>query len=325
MSQLSNFPSVNKLASPLVRSLVEQADSLRLEILKFDNGTTVIDAGINAIGGLAAGRRIGEICLGGLGRINIRATTNLYDNWSWSVDVHTSHPVISCLASQYAGWNLSNGNFNALGSGPGRAIGSKETLFDEIGYRDKADDTCLVIESDVIPPETIAEQVSEQCKIKPDQLTLIITPTTSLSGSIQIVSRVLETALHKIHTLRYPLDKVIDGAGSAPICPPSKHSMTAMSRTNDAILFAGQVHLFIDDNDQVLEDLANKLPSSSSKDYGRPFGEIFKDVNFDFYKIDPMMFSPARVSITSLISGNTFHAGEINKELLEQSFSNQCG
>jgi methenyltetrahydromethanopterin cyclohydrolase len=323
-----NLPSVNNSSTPLVRALIENADSLRLGLIKLENGTTVVDAGINAAGGLEAGRKIAGICLGGLGTVKLRASSN-FDKWSWHVDVHTSHPVISCLASQYAGWSLSHGTgkqaFNALGSGPGRAMGSKEELFDELRYRDHADSTCIVIEADSLPPVEIADKISQQCGINSDRLTLIITPTSSLSGCVQVVARVLETALHKAHALKFPLDQIMDGAGSAPVCPPSRDFMTAMSRTNDAILFAGQVHLFVKAMDAEAGELAKRLPSSDSKDYGKPFGSIFKDVNYDFYKIDPMLFSPARVAVTSLITGNTFHAGKIDWALLDKSFSHQCG
>ena len=115
MAQNHDYPSVNKLAEPLVRSLKENIDALRLSVTRLENGTAIVDAGINAPGGLEAGCRIAEICMGGLGNVTLRATTNLIDNWSWYVDVHSSHSVIACLASQYAGWNLSNGDFNALG------------------------------------------------------------------------------------------------------------------------------------------------------------------------------------------------------------------
>ena len=322
MAQNHDYPSVNKLAEPLVRSLKENIDSLRLSVNRLENGTAIVDAGINAQGGLEAGCRIAEICMGGLGNVTLRATTNLIDNWSWYVDVHSSHSVIACLASQYAGWNLSNGDFNALGSGPGRAMGSKEPLFEELGYRDKTDTACLVIESDVMPPIEVAENIAEHCDISPNKLTLIMTPTSSLSGCVQIVSRVLETALHKVHALDFDVMKVTDGAGSAPLCPPSPDFMTAMGRTNDAILFAGQVHLYVDANNSDTEQLANQLPSSTSKDYGRPFSEIFKEVNYDFYKIDPLLFSPAKVSVTSIKTGKTFHAGKLDKDLLDKSFSN---
>jgi len=328
MQEKNILPSVNQLSTPLVQSLVEHAGELRLTVMQLDNGTTVVDAGIRTAGGLEAGRRIAEICLGGLGSVKLRASTN-YDNWSWHVDVHTSYPVIACLASQYAGWSLSHTKgkhtFQALGSGPGRAMGSNEELFNELHYRDRAERACIVIEADQMPPVEIADKISHQCGIAPDQLTLIMTPTSSLSGSVQVVARVLETALHKAHALGFPLESIIDGAGSAPLCPPARDFLTAMSRTNDAILFAGQVHLFVQAEDSAAEDLARKLPSSASRDYGKPFGTIFKDVNYDFYKIDPMLFSPARVSVTSLLTGKTFHAGKIDKLLLDKSFQNQCG
>lgn len=330
MSKLnnSNSPSVNSLSTPIVQSLIDNAVALRLDVTKMHNGTTVIDAGIKVLGGLEAGRLISEICLGGLGTVKLRASSN-FESWSWHVDVHTSHPVLSCLASQYAGWSLVHGEgkgaFNALGSGPGRAMGSKEELFSELDYRDQADAACLIIEADTIPPIEIADKVAWMCDLPADKLTLIITPTSSLCGSVQVVARVLETALHKIHALGFDLSKVVDGAGSAPICPPGVDFLTAMSRTNDAILFAGQVHLFLQTGDKEAKELANNLPSSASNDYGKPFGEVFKDVEYDFYKIDPMLFSPARVAVTAMDTGHTFHAGKIDLSLLDKSFSNKCG
>ena len=323
MSQNSNL-SLNKLTKPLVENLITNADSLRLEVSNLNDGTCIIDAGINAKGGIEAGRLIAEICMGGLGVVKLRASTN-FKNWSWHVDVHSSNPVMACLASQYAGWSLSHGKgkgaFNALGSGPARTLGSNESLFDELGYRDSTNSTCIVIEVDKIPPTEVTTKIAEMCKIPNDALTVILTPTSSLAGAVQIISRVLETSLHKAHELHFPLEKIIDGSGSAPLCPPSNDFLTAMSRTNDAILFAGQIQLFVEANDEDTKDLANALPSSASKDYGKPFGEIFKDVEYDFYKIDPMLFSPARVSVSSLRTGHTFHAGKIDIELLEKSFS----
>lgn len=319
-----DLPSLNKLSSPLVEKLIDTAAALRLKITTLDNGTTVVDAGIDAPGGIEAGRIIAEICMGGLGQVKFRASTN-YEKWSWHVDVHSSNPVLSCLASQYAGWSLSHGEgkgaFNALGSGPGRAIGSKEELFDELGYRDSHDEAALVIEVDKLPPQELADEIAGRCGISPDKLTLILTPTSSLAGAVQIVGRVLETSLHKAHALGFELNQIIDGSGSTPLCPPSPDFLTAMSRTNDSILFAGQVHLFVDSESDDAEELANKLPSSASSDYGQPFGDIFKAVEYDFYKIDPMLFSPARVAVSSLKSGKTFHAGKIDLALLDKSFS----
>ncbi|MEX2515344.1 MAG: methenyltetrahydromethanopterin cyclohydrolase [Gammaproteobacteria bacterium] len=316
-------PSINTLTAPLVESLVKNADSLRVAVSKLDNGTRIVDAGINVPGGMEAGRLIAEICMGGLGRVNIRSSAT-FKRWAWQLDVHSAEPVIACLGSQYAGWSLSHGKgkgaFNALGSGPARALGSKEELFDELKYRDKADSGALVIEADQVPPVEIADKIAELSDIKPENLTLILTPTSSLAGAVQVVGRVLETALHKAHALHFPLEKIIDGAGCAPMCPPSADFLTAMSRTNDAILFAGQVQLYVDADDDDARELAENLPSSASKDYGKPFGEIFKAVEYDFYKIDPLLFSPARVTVSVLKSGHSFHAGSLDEPLLDRSF-----
>jgi methenyltetrahydromethanopterin cyclohydrolase len=65
--------------------------------------------------------------------------------------------------------------------------------------------------------------------------------------------------------------------------------------------------------------LAEKLPSRASPDYGRPFAEIFKRVNGDFYAIDPMLFSPAKITVTTLETGESFHSGEIDLGLLDAS------
>jgi len=326
--QSQERPSVNAQSAPLLQALIADRDRLRLSMSWLDQRAAIIDAGISVPGGLEAGRRIAEICLGGLGTVRLRASTN-FEHWSWHVDVHSTDPVLACLGSQYAGWSLSHGEgkgaFRALGSGPARAVGSSEDLFEELGYRDRAENTCLVIETDRMPPREIAQKVAEKCGLYEENITFILTPTSSLAGCVQIVARVLETAIHKAHALKFPLGRIIDGAGSAPICPPAPGFLTAMSRTNDAILFGGQVHLYVDAEDDAAESLARNLPSSACGDYGRPFAEIFKAAGFDFYKVDPMLFSPARVTVSSVRSGRSFHAGHTDPALLQESFGRNWG
>jgi methenyltetrahydromethanopterin cyclohydrolase len=195
-----------------------------------------------------------------------------------------------------------------------------EELYKELDYRDNADQTVLVIENDAVPPIEIIEKVAAACGVEPTQLTIIVTPTSSLAGAVQVVGRVLEVALHKAHALHFPLDHIVDGSGSAPICPPHPNFVKAMGRTNDAILFAGQVQLYVKGSDADAEALAQQLPSSTSKDYGKPFAEIFKAYEYDFFKIDAMLFSPARVIVTAVESGNSFRAGQLDHALLDQSF-----
>ncbi len=314
--------SINALTEPLLEALIADAGVLRLGIERLANGTVVVDAGIKAVGGIEAGRRIAEICLGGLGRVRLRAGG--FANWPWQLEVSTSTPVIACLASQYAGWSLKHGDgkdaFQALGSGPARALGSKEELYRELGYRDRAQSGCLVLEVAAAPPVALADHIAKSCDIAPERLTLILTPTTSLAGSVQVVARSLEVALHKAHTLHFPLATIVDGMASAPVCPPAPQALTAMGRTNDAILFGGQAQLFVDCGDHEAAELAERMPSSCSRDYGKPFAQIFKDYNYNFYDIDPMLFSPALVTVTCLKSGRSYHAGRLDEHLLESSF-----
>ena len=312
--------SVNELAKPLVQQLIDKCDALRVKVGKYSNGATYIDAGIDCVGGLEAGRIIGEICMGGLGNITLYHATAISD-WPLSLHVHTSHPVLACLASQYAGWSLSHEKFHALGSGPGRAVALKEPLFEKLGYKDESDTATFVLEVDQQPPIELIDKVAETCNLAPSALTFIFTPTSSIAGNMQVVARVLEVAMHKIHELGFPLDKVLDGSASAPLSPPIPDFVKAMGRTNDAILFAGRVQLFVSGDDAAAEKLAQELPSSASRDYGEPFAQIFKDYEYDFFKVDPMLFSPASVMVSAIESGKTFRGGKLDPVLLEKSFS----
>ena len=238
--------------------------------------------------------------------------------------MHTSNPVLACLGSQYAGWSLNYGEgkqrFSALGSGPGRALARKEPLFEELGYADTHSAATLVLEVDRFPPLELADKIARDCGVTPDALTLIVTPTHSLAGTIQVVARVLEVALHKAHELGFPLHAIIDGAGSAPVPPPAGDFLTAMGRTNDAILFGGVVQLYVSGADDLAEELTRQLPSGTSRDYGKPFAEVFRSYDYDFFKVDPMLFSPACVLVTALDSGRTYRAGKIDETLLSRSF-----
>ena len=315
--------SVNEKSQILVKDLIDNHNYYRVNIEKGHNGCTIIDAGINSLGNMEAGRVISEICLGGLGRVHILNTMQNAD-WPLTVHVNTNDPVIACLGSQYAGWSLSSkedgSKFNALGSGPARSLALKEPLFKDIKYSDKASSTCLVMEVDSFPPNDVIEKISNDAKVDAKNLTIIITPTSSIVGNIQVVSRVLEVALHKAHELKFPMNEIIEGFGSSPIPPTSPDFLTAMGRTNDAIIFAGITQLYVNTSDDNANELCLKMPSSTSNDYGKPFADIFKDYEYDFFKIDANLFSPSKVIISNMKTGNTFISGKIDNDLMKKSF-----
>lgn len=313
-------PSVNGLAAPLVDALIGSATTLRLGLARSARGATLIDAGIDRRGGLEAGRRIAEICMGGLGTVTL-----VPGEGTTQVHVHSADPVLACLASQYAGWSIAEGDgrdaFRALASGPGRALARREALFDQLGYADRADRAVFVLEVERPPPATVIEKVARDCGLDVERIAFILTPTRSLAGTVQIVARVLEVALHKAHTLGFPLAAIVDGAGWAPLPPPAPDFVTAMGRTNDAILFGGHTTLFVDTTDDAARTLADALPASASRDYGKPFARIFKDYGYDFYKIDPLLFAPAEVRVCNLGTGAVFEAGRRDLDRLRESFA----
>jgi methenyltetrahydromethanopterin cyclohydrolase len=313
-------PSVNRLVRPLVDALVADAAGLRVGVARSAAGTLIIDAGIAAPGGIEAGRRIAEICLGGLGRVALTPAPSEGPS-ATVIGVHAADPVLACLGSQYAGWRLQEGQFFAMASGPGRARAQKEELFAELAYRDEAAETAtFVLEADWAPPDALIERVAAICALGADRLAFILTPTTSLAGAVQIAARSLEVGLHKAHGLKFPLDRIRDGVGSAPLPPPSPNFVAAMGRTNDAILYGGRLALFVDGPEAEAQRLADALPSSASRDYGRPFAEIFEAYGRDFYKIDPLLFSPGLVEVTSLETGRSFRRGRLDGALLARSF-----
>ncbi|WP_019903814.1 methenyltetrahydromethanopterin cyclohydrolase [Methylobacterium sp. 77] len=320
---LRTTPSLNALSNPLVEKLVADAEALRLSVTT-ENGARMVDAGATVRGSIEAGRRIAEICLGGLGTVSI-VPTGPIASWPYSVVVHSADPVLACLGSQYAGWSLADetgdSGFFALGSGPGRAVSVVEDLYKELGYRDSARQTALVLEAASGPPASVIAKVAEACNLSADALTFIYAPTQSLAGSTQVVARVLEVALHKAHTVGFDLHKIVDGIGSAPLSPQHPDFIQAMGRTNDAIIYGGRVQLFVEADEADAKQLAEQLPSTTSADHGAPFADIFSRVNGDFYKIDGALFSPAEVIVTSVTTGKSFRGGRLMPDLVEASFT----
>lgn len=312
--------SVNRGAWPLFETFLRDADVLRVGVSDGPNGERLVDAGATHAGGVAAGLRMAQICMGGLGSAHVVSDTTIM-RWPLTITARSSQPVIACLASQLAGWQLTHDQFFALGSGPARALARKEALFSDLSYTDQADSAVLVLESAKPPPPPLLTRIAADCGVAPGRLGIVFAPTQSLAGSVQVVARVLEVALHKAHALHFPLDRILDGFGAAPLSPPHPDFVTAMGRTNDAIIFGGRVHLFVSGTANDAADLARALPASASRDYGQPFAEIFRAAKGDFYAIDPMLFSPAVVSVTAVEAGETFRAGQLAPDLLDRSFA----
>ncbi len=311
--------SLNQRAHELADRLVAESDALRIAVRTLPGGTRLVDSGSAVPGGLEAGRRFAEITMGGLGSVGF-APVVLDGRWMPGLTVVTDHPALACLGAQYAGWRIDRDGYFAMASGPGRALIRAEELYDDLDVDERASTAVLCLEARDEPPEALAAYVAERAGVAPGELTLLFAPTASLAGGIQIAARIVETALHKLHEVDFDVRRVVSGFGSCPLPPVARTDAEAIGRTNDAILYGGQVELTVAAADDELEALVGRLPASASRDYGEPFGAVLEQANWDFYEIDPLLFSPAEVRLVSVASGRGFHAGGVNLDVLERSF-----
>jgi methenyltetrahydromethanopterin cyclohydrolase len=310
--------SLNERAWVLADDAVARADLLRVRAHILNCGARVIDAGVNAPGGLAAGVLLAELCMGGIGQVALAPLTIGGDSWS-GLQVWTDHPAEACMASQYAGWAVTPEGYFAMGSGPLRAQARLEPIFEHLGYAENVSRGVLVLETRTLPTDDVAVWVAEKAGIGPEGITFAVAPTASLAGGVQVVARVVETGLHKMETLGFDVRRVVSAWGTAPIPPIAKNDMRAIGRTNDCVLYGGQARFVVNANDTELAELVERMPASASRDYGTPFYDIFKRYDNDFYKIDPLLFSPGEVWLMSASTGRTFQAGAPNPEVLRAS------
>ena len=317
---MSKALSVNRLAWKLAEHLLDNQDFYGVKASKTSSGATIVDAGVNAPGGFQAGRIITEICMGGCGKAHI-GFKNYGDFELPSITVCTDQPAIAALGSQFAGWRIKEGGSIAIGSGPARALALKpKEIYEEIGYKDSSNKAVLTLESNTLPSDTLIEKVAGACNVKAENLIVAVAPTASIAGLTQVSGRIVEVAIHKLKMLGLSPKAIRYACGYAPIPPLCRKFEVAMARTNDAILYGGTVYCTVEyDDEAALQKIVEQAPSRTSKDYGKPFLQIFREADRDFYKIDHNLFAPAVLMINNVKTGKVFKAGEINPKVLAES------
>lgn len=319
----SGVLSLNDRAKLVAEEIIGRAGDLDAGVTLV-HGARVIDAGVKRRGTLTLGLMVARACLADLGVASLThgliAAGTADEVMLPHVAVAVDYPVAGCMASQYAGWKLQTNDFFAMGSGPMRASFGREELYNTIDMREKPTCAVGVLECDALPTESVVRQIAGGCDVSPVNVTLIAAKTASVVGGVQVVARSVETAIHKLHEIKFPIRRIVGGYGTAPLPPIAKDSLAAIGRTNDAILYGGRVTLMVRGDDASLQEAGAKLPASTSADYGDPFIEIFKRADGDFYKIDPLLFSPAAVVLQNVDTGNAFHFGRVNHDVLMRSF-----
>lgn len=310
---------LNDLACQLIEDVTDGPEDLRITQVDLPGCGPLLDFGVESEGGLEAGCALASICMSGLADVGI--VPGQLGDWGWQqVVVQTDSPVAACLFSQYAGWQINVGKFFAMGSGPMRAAVAKEPLFDKLWYREDANQVVGVLETAKLPGQDVFEYIAEATSVEPTDVALCVAPTSSMAGNLQVVARSVETALHKMFELGFDVNRIRSAIGSAPLPPVAKNDMEGIGRTNDAILYGGRVTLWVMGDDESISEIATRIPAMSSTAYGRPFLEIFEAAGRDFYKIDPLLFSPAEIVIQNVETGRVHIAGKTNLEVLKRSF-----
>ena len=311
--------TLNERALRLADYLAANAPVLRIHTTTTSAGARLLDCGIKTPGGLQAGLSLARVCLAGQAEVSL-VPGEIAGIGCPSVVVTSDHPVLACMASQYAGWQIAVGKFFAMGSGPMRAAYGKEELFASIPGKEEAPVAVGVLETRKLPDDAVIEYLNQALNLPAAKITLLVAPAASQAGNLQVVARSLETALHKLHELKFDLNQVVSGFGAAPLPPVAKDELTAIGRTNDAILYGGRVTIWVQAEDDQLAELGPKVPASASSDYGAPFASIFERYEHDFYKIDPMLFSPAEIVLCNLKTGRSFAFGRVRGDVLYRSF-----
>jgi methenyltetrahydromethanopterin cyclohydrolase len=312
--------TLNERAQRLADHLASTAAAARITVQQIA-GARVLDCGVEAEGGLQAGLGMARVCLAGQAEVAL-VPGDVAGTPCPQLQVMTDNPMVACMASQYAGWQIAveDEDFFAMGSGPMRAVYGKEELFDHIPGREDAPVAVGVLETARLPSEAVIKYLSEALHLPAAKITLLAAPASSMAGNMQVVARSLETALHKLHELGFDLHRVISGFAAAPLPPVAADLLQAIGRTNDAILYGGRVVLWVRANDEELAEVGPKVPSSASPDHGATFAEVFERYDRDFYKIDPMLFSPALVVFHNLASGKSHTFGRIETDVMQRSF-----
>ena len=327
-----NAISINREAMKIVRQILDDPAAIGAGIALLPNGATVIDMGQQAPGGWVAARYYSQITMGGLGEF-------AYETFPYPIKRGRGHgvrlpavrvmidfPVLACSASQIAGWRLEGGlpagDVAPILAGPARALNvNPDHHFAHFSYRDHWHEAVIAIQTSETVQPAWAEAIATACRIRPQDLYILVAPTQSLVCAVQVSARSVEQTIHRLEEEGLPMEDIVSAQGLCVLPPLVDDELAAMGRINDALLYGAEATFYLrHDDDGFVAWLAAKIVSQASAAYGRPFLDIFLDAGKDFYKIPLDLHSPAVVHLNNLSSGRTHSAGQINEGILSRSF-----
>jgi methenyltetrahydromethanopterin cyclohydrolase len=306
--------SLNRMATELVDEAIDFADELTVAVHPLEGEAAVLDFGVEIPGAVEAGLLLSEIVTAGLATVGTRMDEVAGVPLA-HVELSTDHPALGLLCAGTAGWELSVGDFEGLGSGPARALVAEEDIYARVGYRDEFDFAVLAVESETLPDEAVAATVAERVGVPESGVFLPTFATASITGSVVAASRAAELATFRLTDLGYDPADVLSATGSAPVAPVASDEATAMARTTDALAYGGQVHLTVEEP----FDRFGEVVSTAADEYGVPLGSVFAGADWDFSDLPVELFGPAQVTV-DVLGGETHVLGDTHEEVLAESF-----
>jgi methenyltetrahydromethanopterin cyclohydrolase len=103
-----------------------------------------------------------------------------------------------------------------------------------------------------------------------------------------------------------------------------KDELIAMGRINDALVYGGSSGLWVNhpDDAEVKHTVDGMTFSAQAgADYGKGYAEIYETYECNLFKIPPKLDSPAKVTVTNMLTGSVFVSGKIDEEILYRSFT----
>ena len=305
----------------LLQGLMQDACVLGLEASRFDNGTMIIDCGVNAPGSLEAGRRITEISQGGMASTHIGVTETsgivlpelAVDTWlpklsayglQVSVALSEIDPAIRIsgpILARFAGGRLDTPRENLLDAAWGIAV----------------------VESDQLPSSEVVDALAHRSSLPTEELAVIVVPTSSVAGATQIAGRINESVLFTMEeSLGIDCSCVSQLLATVPIALPTDVSAVSPVTPDDFIHYLGRVILTINrDLGMDLAELASQLVFRSTPIYGKLFTELLAAAGGVFEAIPGLidLNKVAQITVIDQGSGRAFSSGERSESILFSS------
>lgn len=313
--------SVNKEAMKIVKKIIENKEALNVGVISLKNGSTVIDMGINYPGGWKAAKYLTEVTMGGLGRLSY-SIYHLGELELPQVNIYADKPVIACLSCQLSGWALPEFKNDAgivpLISGPVRTIVKEDKFAKPFSYQDKSEKVVVVLQDKVLPGEELTAYIAQRCKVEPKGVFILVAPTGSLVGLVNVIARTLETSMWRLHELGFGVNNVISAWGRAPLPPISKDEYTAMIRANTYIYYGGTAGFVAnckdEDIERIIEDIT--LSPKTTKQYGIPFSKLLEEAGGNIFNMTEFCHNVTKVNFYNSFTGNTFVYGKNDQKML---------